>query len=258
MFHTLPTTQLKERLNFVVEKAVNLVGVNINTASPTLLKNVSGLTQATANSIVAYREENGKIMSRKEMKKIPKIGPKAYQQAAGFLRIEEGSEPLDRTNIHPESYDATKAILKALNLTTNDLGTDACKKAVSQANITSLKELTGLDDYTLKDILDSIMRPLRDYRDDYDGPILRQDILTLEDLHVNDKLEGTVRNVVDFGAFVDIGLHEDGLVHISKMSKNRIKHPSDVVSVGDIVTTWVDTIDEQRHKVQLTMIDPNK
>ena len=256
--HDLPTTQLKERLNFVVEKAVNLVGVNINTASSTLLKNVSGLTQATANSIVAYREENGKIMSRKEMKKIPKIGPKAYQQAAGFLRIEEGSEPLDRTNIHPESYDATKAILKALNLTTNDLGTDACKKAVSQANITSLKELTGLDDYTLKDILDSIMRPLRDYRDDYDGPILRQDILTLEDLHVNDKLEGTVRNVVDFGAFVDIGLHEDGLVHISKMSKNRIKHPSDVVSVGDIVTTWVDTIDEQRHKVQLTMIDPNK
>lgn len=256
--HDLPTTQLKERLNFVVEKAVNLVGVNINTASPTLLKNVSGLTQATANSIVAYREENGKIMSRKEMKKIPKIGPKAYQQAAGFLRIEEGSEPLDRTNIHPESYDATKAILKALNLTTNDLGTDACKKAVSQANMTSLKELTGLDDYTLKDILDSIMRPLRDYRDDYDGPILRQDILTLEDLHVNDKLEGTVRNVVDFGAFVDIGLHEDGLVHISKMSKNRIKHPSDVVSVGDIVTTWVDTIDEQRHKVQLTMIDPKK
>lgn len=256
--HDLPATQLKERLDFVVEKAVNLVGVNINTASPTLLKNVSGLNAATANSIVAYREENGKIMSRKEMKKIPKIGPKAFQQAAGFLRIEEGSEPLDRTNIHPESYDATKAILKALNLTTKDLGTDSCKKAVSQANIAALKELTGLDDYTLKDILDSIMRPLRDYRDDYDGPILRQDILTLEDLHVHDKLEGTVRNVVDFGAFVDIGLHEDGLVHISKMSKNRIKHPSDVVSVGDIVTTWVDTIDEQRHKVQLTMIDPNK
>ena len=256
--HDLPTTQLKERLDFVVEKAVNLVGVNINTASPTLLKNVSGLNAATANSIVAYREENGKIMSRKEMKKIPKIGPKAFQQAAGFLRIEEGSEPLDRTNIHPESYDATKAILKALKLTTKDLGTDSCKMAVSQADIASLKELTGLDDYTLKDILDSIMRPLRDYRDDYDGPILRQDILTLEDLHVHDKLEGTVRNVVDFGAFVDIGLHEDGLVHISKMSKNRIKHPSDVVSVGDIVTTWVDTIDEQRHKVQLTMIDPNK
>lgn len=256
--HDLPATQLKERLDFVVEKAVNLVGVNINTASPTLLKNVSGLNAATANSIVAYREENGKIMSRKEMKKIPKIGPKAFQQAAGFLRIEEGSEPLDRTNIHPESYDATKAILKALNLTTKDLGTDSCKKAVSQANIAALKELTGLDDYTLKDILDSIMRPLRDYRDDYDGPILRQDILTLEDLHVHDKLEGTVRNVVDFGAFVDIGLHEDGLVHISKMSKNRIKHPSDVVSVGDIVTTWVDAIDEQRHKVQLTMIDPNK
>lgn len=256
--HDLPTARLKERLNFVVEKAVNLVGVDINTASPTLLKNISGLNQATAKSIVAYREENGKIMTRSEIKKIPKIGPKAFQQAAGFLRIAQGKEPLDNTSIHPESYKATKQILKALHLGMDDLGTDIAKKAAQQADKTALKELTGIDDYTLDDILSSITQPLRDYRDDYDGPILRQDVLTLEDLHINDKLEGTVRNVVDFGAFVDIGLHEDGLVHISKMSKQHVQHPSDVVSVGDIVTTWVYAIDEQRQKVQLTMIDPAK
>lgn len=256
--HDLPTARLKERLDFVVEKAVNLVGVNINTASPTLLKNVSGLNQATAKSIVAYREENGKISTRSEIKKIPKIGPKAFQQAAGFLRIEEAKEPLDATSIHPESYKATKQILKELHLDIHDLGTDIAKKAVEKADHEALKQLTGIDDYTLNDILSSIMQPLRDYRDDYDGPILRQDVLTLEDLHINDQLEGTVRNVVDFGAFVDIGLHEDGLVHISKMSKQRIKHPSDIVSVGDIVTTWVYAIDKEREKVQLTMIDPNK
>ena len=256
--HDLPTARLKERLNFVVEKAVNLVGVDINTASPTLLKNISGLNQATAKSIVAYREENGKIMTRSEIKKIPKIGPKAFQQAAGFLRIAQGKEPLDNTSIHPESYKATKQILKALHLGMDDLGTDIAKKAAQQADKTALKELTGIDDYTLDDILSSITQPLRDYRDDYDGPILRQDVLTLEDLHINDKLEGTVRNVVDFGAFVDIGLHEDGLVHISKMSKQHVQHPSDVVSVGDSVTPWVYAIDEQRQKVQLTMIDPAK
>lgn len=256
--HDLPTARLKERLNFVVEKAVNLVGVNINTASPTLLKNVSGLNQATAKSIVDYREENGKILTRSEIKKIPKIGPKAFQQAAGFLRIEEGKEPLDATSIHPESYKATKQILKELHLDMHDLGTEIAKKAVESCNHEALKQLTGIDDYTLNDILSSIMQPLRDYRDNYDGPILRQDVLTLEDLHINDQLEGTVRNVVDFGAFVDIGLHEDGLVHISKMSKHRIKHPSEVVSVGDIVTTWVYAVDKEREKVQLTMIDPNK
>lgn len=256
--HDLPTARLKERLNFVVEKAVNLVGVNINTASPTLLKNVSGLNQATAKSIVAYREENGKISTRSEIKKIPKIGPKAFQQAAGFLRIEEGKEPLDATSIHPESYKATKQILKELHLDIHDLGTDIAKKAIENCDHEVLKQLTGIDDYTLNDILSSIMQPLRDYRDDYDGPILRQDVLDLEDLHINDQLEGTVRNVVDFGAFVDIGLHEDGLVHISKMSKHRIKHPSEVVSVGDIVTTWVYAVDKEREKVQLTMIDPNK
>ena len=255
--HDLPTARLKERLDFVVEKAVNRVGVNINTASVSLLKNIAGLNNASATSIVAYREENGKIESRTQIKKIPKIGPKAFEQAAGFLRIEDGKEPLDRTSIHPESYKATKVLLKELGLDTSDLGTQKAKDVISDCDTKQLMQDTGLDSYTLKDILDAICMPLRDYRDKYDAPLLRKDVLEIEDLHINDKLEGTVRNVVDFGAFVDIGLHEDGLVHISKMSTNRVKHPSDVVSVGDIVTVWVYNIDQEKQKVQLTMVNPN-
>lgn len=255
--HDLPTARLKERLDFVVEKAVNRVGVNINTASISLLKNIAGLNNASATSIVAYREENGKIESRTQIKKIPKIGPKAFEQAAGFLRIEDGKEPLDRTSIHPESYKATKVLLKELGLDTLDLGTQKAKDVISNCDTKQLMQDTGLDSYTLKDILDAICMPLRDYRDKYDAPLLRKDVLEIEDLHINDKLEGTVRNVVDFGAFVDIGLHEDGLVHISKMSTNRVKHPSDVVSVGDIVTVWVYNIDQEKQKVQLTMVNPN-
>ena len=249
--HDLPTARLKERLDFVVEKAVNRVGVNINTA------NVAGLNNASASSIVSYREENGKIESRTQIKKIPKIGPKAFEQAAGFLRIEDGKEPLDRTSIHPESYKATKVLLKELGLDTSDLGTQKAKDVISNCDTKQLMQDTGLDSYTLKDILDAICMPLRDYRDKYDAPLLRKDVLEIEDLHINDKLEGTVRNVVDFGAFVDIGLHEDGLVHVSKMSTKRVKHPSDVVSVGDIVTVWVYNIDQEKQKVQLTMVNPN-
>ena len=255
--HDLPTSRLKERLDFVVEKAVNRVGVNINTASVSLLKNVAGLNNASASSIVSYREENGKIESRTQIKKIPKIGPKAFEQAAGFLRIEDGKEPLDRTSIHPESYKATKVLLKELGLDTSDLGTQKAKDVISNCDTKQLMQDTGLDSYTLKDILDAICMPLRDYRDKYDAPLLRKDVLEIEDLHINDKLEGTVRNVVDFGAFVDIGLHEDGLVHVSKMSTKRVKHPSDVVSVGDIVTVWVYNIDQEKQKVQLTMVNPN-
>ena len=255
--HDLPTARLKERLDFVVEKAVNRVGVNINTASVSLLKNVAGLNNASASSIVSYREENGKIESRIQIKKIPKIGPKAFEQAAGFLRIEDGKEPLDRTSIHPESYKATKVLLKELGLDTSDLGTQKAKDVISNCDTKQLMQDTGLDSYTLKDILDAICMPLRDYRDKYDAPLLRKDVLEIEDLHINDKLEGTVRNVVDFGAFVDIGLHEDGLVHVSKMSTKRVKHPSDVVSVGDIVTVWVYNIDQEKQKVQLTMVNPN-
>lgn len=252
--HDLPKKRLGERLSFVVEKAVNLVGVNINTASPVLLTNVSGLTMAMANSIVSYRQEHGKITSRQEIKKIPKIGAKSFEQAAGFLRIEDGIEPLDRTGIHPESYDIARQVLQILHLKEEDMGTEQAKKALSQTSIQDLQNQVSCDDYTLKDILDAIGTPLRDYRDQNDAPLLRKDILSMEDLHVHDQLEGTVRNVVDFGAFVDIGLHEDGLIHISQMSRKRIHHPSEILSVGDVITVWVYKIDEEKQKVQLTLI----
>ena len=251
--HDLPVSKLKERLSFVVEKAVNLVGVNINFASVALLQNVAGLSSASAKSIVTYREEHGDITTRAEIKKIPKIGPKAYEQAAGFLRIEDGVEPLDRTAIHPESYKVAKAILKELNLTTTDMGSEKAKVVVEQINKDDLSQKVDCDEYTLNDIIDAICLPLRDYRDKYDAPILRQDILSFEDLHEGDELEGIVRNVVDFGAFVDIGLKEDGLIHISQLSDKRVKHPSDVVAVGDILKVWVYKIDEEKHKVQLTL-----
>ncbi len=252
--HDLPKKRLGERLSFVVEKAVNLVGVNINTASPVLLTNVSGLTMAMANSIVSYRQEHGKITSRQEIKKIPKIGAKSFEQAAGFLRIEDGIEPLDRTGIHPESYDIARQVLQILHLKEEDMGTEQAKKALAQVSIQDLQNQVSCDDYTLKDILDAIGTPLRDYRDQNDAPLLRKDILSMEDLHVHDQLEGTVRNVVDFGAFVDIGLHEDGLIHISQMSRKRIHHPSEILSVGDVITVWVYKIDEEKQKVQLTLI----
>lgn len=252
--HDLPKKRLGERLSFVVEKAVNLVGVNINTASPVLLTNVSGLTMAMANSIVSYRQEHGKITSRQEIKKIPKIGAKSFEQAAGFLRIEDGIEPLDRTGIHPESYDIARQVLQILHLKEEDMGTEQAKKALAQTSIQDIQNQVSCDDYTLKDILDAIGTPLRDYRDQNDAPLLRKDILSMEDLHVHDQLEGTVRNVVDFGAFVDIGLHEDGLIHISQMSRKRIHHPSEILSVGDVITVWVYKIDEEKQKVQLTLI----
>ena len=252
--HDLPAARLKERLDFAVEKAVNLVGVNINTASPTLLKHVAGLTSAMANNIVTYRQENGKILSRQEIKKIPKIGTKSFEQSAGFLRIEDGKEMLDRTSIHPESYKYAKIVLDILGLDEHAMGTQIAQKAVDSCNKEELLKQIECDSYTLNDILDSIKQPLRDYRDKNDGPILRSDILELEDLHIHDKLQGTVRNVVDFGVFVDIGLHEDGLIHISQMADHKIGHPSEMVSVGDIIDVWVYKIDEEKHKVQLTML----
>ncbi|HAH95163.1 MAG TPA: RNA-binding transcriptional accessory protein [Dielma fastidiosa] len=254
--HDLPASQLKQRLDFVVSKAVNLVGVNVNTASPELLKNVSGLSAASAKSIVDYRDSNGGISSCKELIKIPKIGAKSFQQAAGFLRIEDGSEILDRTSIHPESYDAAYHVLKELAVDPQQIGSSQAQEKAAGADREQLMKVCGLDEYTLNDILEAIAAPLRDYRDSYDAPLLRSDILEMEDLKVNEKLEGTVRNVVDFGAFVDIGLHEDGLVHISNMSKEKFSHPSEIVSVGDIITVWVKKIDEEKQKVQLTMLEP--
>lgn len=252
--HDLPTKRLKERLAFVVSKAVNLVGVNVNTASSELLKQVSGLTSASAKSIIAYREENGEIKSRKELKKIPKVGAKSFEQAAGFLRIEDGVEPLDRTPIHPESYPIVKALLKDLSLAVDDMGSEKAKEALQGLKVSELAKKYETDSYTMQDIMDAILSPLRDYRDQYDAPILRSDVLELEDLHVGDCLEGVVRNVVDFGAFVDIGLHEDGLVHISKMKKQRVTHPSEVVNVGDVVKVWVYSVDQEKQKVALSLL----
>lgn len=252
--HDLPSARLKERLDFVVSKAVNRVGVNVNTASAELLKNVSGLTGATAKSIVNYRNEHGAILSRQELKNIPKIGAKSFEQAAGFLRIEDGAEWLDRTAIHPESYELAKKLLELLGLSVTQMGSEEAKAAVEQADVKKLVEQLNGDSYTINDILEIIALPLRDYRDRYDAPILRNDVLELSDLHPGDELEGVIRNVVDFGAFVDIGLHEDGLIHISKMSRHRIKHPSELLSVGDIVKVYVFAIDELKHKVQLSLL----
>lgn len=252
--HDLPTARLKERLDFVVSKAVNRVGVNVNTASQELLKNISGLSQATAKSIVEYRKANGELKNRKELKKIPKIGAKSYEQAAGFLRIEDGDEMLDRTSIHPESYAVARRVLQQLSIASQDMGSEQAQEAVKQADVGALIKACESDRYTIQDILEAIATPLRDYRDRYDAPLLRSDVLELEDLHIGDQLEGVVRNVVDFGAFVDIGLHEDGLVHISKMSRHRVSHPSELVSVGDIVKVWVYHIDEEKQKVQLSLL----
>ena len=252
--HDLSTSRLKERLDFVVSKAVNRVGVNVNTASAELLKNVSGLSSASAKSIVAYRNEHGTIHSRKELKSIPKIGAKSFEQAAGFLRIEDGEEWLDRTAIHPESYALAKRVLTHLSLREQDMGSEAAQTALSHVDAADLAKRCDSDIYTIQDILEVIAAPLRDYRERYDAPLLRSDVLELSDLHIGDELEGIVRNVVDFGAFVDIGLHEDGLVHISKMSKQRIAHPSELVAVGDIRKVYVLGIDEEKQKVQLTFL----
>lgn len=251
--HDVPPARLKQRLDFVVEKAVNLVGVNINTASIALLKNVAGLNVGMANSIVSYREANGAIKNRKEIKKIPKLGAKAFEQAAGFLRIEESDEFFDKTGIHPESYEIADKILHIVGLDKNKMGSEEAIQKMKEYSVSELAKEVNADEYTVKDIVDAIMAPLRDYRDQNDAPLLRKDILVFEDLKEGDELEGVVRNVVDFGAFVDIGLKEDGLIHISQLSNKRVNHPSDVVSVGDIVKVKVYKIDEEKHKVQLTM-----
>ncbi len=256
--HDLPVARLKERLDFTVEKAVNLVGVNVNTASASLLQHVAGLKSTSAKAIVSYREEYGPFTSRKELKKVPKIGAKTYEQAIGFLRVEHGSEMLDRTGIHPESYDLAYKILQHLQLSLDDMGSEHALEILKTVSCEQLCSLLEADVYTVQDILDVIALPLRDYRDRFDAPILRSDILDIKDLHIGDQLEGVVRNVVDFGAFVDIGLHDDGLIHISKMRKHRIHHPSEVVNVGDIVTVWVHHIDLEKEKVQLTLLNPHK
>lgn len=252
--HDVQQKKLDESLDFVVTKTVNRVGVNINTASSSLLKYVSGLTKKAIDAILAYRDQFGKFLNRDEVKKVKGITPKVYEQAIGFLRIEGGDHPLDRTSIHPDNYKQAESILKELGFSANDIGTDALKNALKGFDYNSYMEKLGIDRYTLEDIIKAFLEPNRDPRDDMPKPLLRADILHLEDLHVGEKLQGTVRNVVDFGAFIDVGLHDDGLVHISKISKSYIKHPSDILSVGDIVDCYVIGIDLKKQKLSLSLI----
>ena len=252
--HDMNQKALGEQLDFVVEKVVNQVGVNINTASPSLLQYVSGLSGATAKNIVKYREENGMFKDRKEVLEVPKLGQKTYEQAVGFLRIPEGNNILDETAIHPDNYDDAMRFLDYLHLSIGDIGTKKMQDVLKTLNQDQARETLHFSTYLLEDLMEAFKAPSRSPRDEYEAPVLRSDVLTLDDLQLNMKLSGTVRNVVDFGAFVDIGLHEDGLVHISKMSKRHIKHPLEVVNVGDIVDVYVIDIDKKRNRVGLSMI----
>ncbi|MED3622891.1 Tex family protein [Neobacillus thermocopriae] len=255
--HDVSQKRLSESLNFVVETAVNQVGVNVNTASPSLLQYVAGLNKTTANNIVKMRDENGKFTSRAQLKKVPRLGAKTYEQAIGFLRVLDGEQPLDRTGIHPENYHEVEKLLQNLGFSTADLGTEELKSALSKLDLKSVSNELSIGELTLKDIVDALVRPERDPRDDLPRPLLKKDVLKLEDLKPGMELQGTVRNVVDFGAFVDIGVKQDGLVHISKLSDRFVKHPLDIVSVGDVVTVWVDSVDMKKGRVALTMLQPS-
>ena len=255
--HDVSNKKLSESLDFVVSKAVNQVGVNINTASPSLLKYVSGITKKNIDKIIDYRDKFGKINSREEIKKNKILTDKVYEQAIGFLRILEGNNVLDRTPIHPESYDIVLKLLESLDLNVNDIGSEKMTNKLNNIDISEYSKKLNTDIYTLTDIVESLQKPNRDPRDEMPKPLLKSDVLHIEDLSVGMCLEGTVRNVIDFGAFIDIGLKNDGLVHISKITDHYIKHPSEVLSVGDIVTCYVDEIKLDKNKVSLTLINPN-
>lgn len=252
--HDVSQKQLAQQLDFVVETVVNQVGVNVNTASSQLLARIAGLNKKTAQNIVNYREENGAFSQRNQLKKVPRLGPKAFEQAIGFLRIPNGKNILDNTPIHPESYQATKDLLDALNINLTMLDTPEAKSQLQKIDIKQLSEKLSIGRETLQDIIDSLLKPGRDLREDMTAPILRSDVLSIEDLKVGMKLQGTVRNVIDFGAFVDIGVKQDGLVHISKLSDRFVKHPSEVVAVGDIVQVWITSVDTQKGRIGLSML----
>ncbi|EMB69370.1 Tex family protein [Streptococcus mutans] len=253
--HDVGQKKLAENLDFVVETVVNQVGVNVNTASPALLSHVSGLNKTISENIVKYREEKGKIQSRQEIKEVPRLGDKAFEQAAGFLRIPNAKNILDNTGVHPESYAAVEKLFALLEITELD---ESARSKLRSVAIEKVATEVNLGQETLKDIIADLLKPGRDLRDDFAAPQLRQDVLELSDLKIGQQLEGTIRNVVDFGAFVDIGLHEDGLIHISQMSKNFVKHPSQIVAVGDVVTVWVSKIDIEREKVNLSLVALNE
>mgnify|MGYP004459427493 FL=1 len=255
--HDVSSKKLTESLDFVVSKAVNSVGVNINTASPSLLKYVSGITKKNIDKIIEYRNKEGKINSREEIKKKKLLSDKTYEQAIGFLRIIDGDNILDVTSVHPESYNIALNLLKELNCTTNDIGTNKLIDLLDNIDINTYKDKLNTDIYTLEDIISSLKKPNRDPRDDMPKPILKSDVLDINDLQIGMKLQGTVRNVIDFGAFVDIGLHNDGLIHISKITNNYIKHPSEILNVGDIIDCYVIDINKEKEKVSLSLIEPN-
>ena len=254
--HDVSQKRLDEQLDFVVETAVNQVGVDVNTASPQLLQHISGLNKTTAQNIVSYREENGEFTARTQLKKVPRLGPKAYEQAIGFLRVPGGKNILDNTGIHPESYSIAKDILMTVHLSEKELGTEEAVEKLTRLSAEKLAESLSVGEETLADILAGLTQPGRDMRDEMPAPLLRTDVLSMEDLKPGMELTGTVRNVIDFGAFVDIGVKQDGLVHISKLSKKFVKHPTDVVSVGDIVTVWIEQVDTKKGRISLTMLSP--
>ena len=253
--HDVQGKKLKENLDFVVSKVVNNVGVNINTASPYILKYISGLTKTNIKKLIDYRNKLGKINSREEILKKKVLSDKVYTQAIGFLRINDSINPLDQTDIHPESYEVTMKLLKKIDSNISQIGTNALKEKLDNLDLEKTSKDLNIDIYTLEDVVKSLKKPNRDPRDEIEAPILKSDVLNLDDLEIGMKLQGTVRNVVDFGAFIDIGLHNDGLVHISHMSKDYIKNPSDVVSVGDIVDCYVIEINKEREKVSLSLIE---
>lgn len=253
--HDLPKKELSGELDAIVERAVNRVGVNLNTASYQLLSQISGLNKTIAKNIVKYRDDNGRYTNRQQLKDVPRLGPKAFQQSVGFLRIVNGENPLDNTDVHPESYPIASAMMEKADVAVADLGTPAATKRIRQldpAEFTTDKAGKA----TVNDIVASLQKPGRDLRDSMPAPLLRHDVMTIEDLKPGMQLQGTVRNVVDFGAFVDIGVKHDGLVHISKMTKKFTRDPRSVVSVGDIVDVWIDSVDLKRQRIQLTMLKP--
>ena len=256
--HDVAQKRLSEQLDFVVETVVNQVGVDVNTASPQLLVHVAGLNKTTAQNIFTYREENGAFIQRNQLKKVPRLGPKAYEQAIGFLRIPGGKNILDNTGIHPESYQVTKDILAKMNVGLNDLGKEETIAKLKSLHPATLANDLGVGEETIKDIIHALLQPGRDMRDSMPAPLLRTDVLSMEDLQVGMELKGTIRNVIDFGAFVDIGVKQDGLVHLSKLSQRFVKHPKDVVAVGDIVTVWVEKVELAKGRISLTMLPPKK
>ena len=254
--HDLPQKQLSETLSNVVEDCVNRVGVDLNTASPSLLSYVSGLSSTVAKNIVSYREEKGKFTSRDDLKNVPRLGPKAFEQCAGFLRIPESKNILDNTSVHPESYSSAKKLLEIFSYSDKDVkenNLSQLEDKVAEKGIAEVAESLAIGVPTLKDIITELIKPGRDIRDDLPKPLLRSDIMSIEDLTEGMELTGTVRNVIDFGAFIDIGVHQDGLVHISQICERRIKHPSEVLKVGDIVKVKVLETDTKKNRISLTM-----